>query len=109
MIHPTAIVNPGAKIGVETEIGPYSIIGDHVVIDSHVKVDGHVVVQGPTHIGGGTRIFPFASIGESPQDLKFEGELTELQVGRRNIIRECVTMNRGTAGGGGMTSVGDGN
>ena len=109
MIHPTAIVNPGAKIGVETEIGPYSIIGDRVVIDPHVNIEGHVVVQGPTRIGSGTRIFPFASIGESPQDLKFEGEVTELQVGRRNIIRECVTMNRGTAGGGGMTSVGDGN
>ena len=109
MIHSTAIVNPGAKIGLETEIGPYSIIGDRVVIDPHVKIDGHVVVQGPTRIGSGTRIFPFASIGESPQDLKFEGEVTELQVGQRNIIRECVTMNRGTAGGGGMTSVGDGN
>jgi len=109
MIHSTAIVNPEAKIGVDTEIGPYSIIGDHVVIEAHVKIDGHVVVSGPSRIGSGTRIFPFASIGESPQDLKFKGEVTELQVGRRNIIRECVTMNRGTAGGGGMTSVGDDN
>jgi UDP-N-acetylglucosamine acyltransferase len=109
MIHPTAIVNPGAKIAANAEVGPYSIIGDHVVIDPHVKIDGHVVVSGPSHIGNGTRVFPFSSIGESPQDLKFEGEVTELRIGRRNIIRECVTMNRGTAGGGSITSVGDDN
>jgi UDP-N-acetylglucosamine acyltransferase len=109
MIHSTAIINPGAKIGVDTEIGPYSIVGDHVVVDSHVKIAGHVVLAGPSRIGSGTRIFPFSTIGETPQDLKFEGETTELLVGRRNVIRECVTMNRGTAGGGGLTSVGDDN
>jgi UDP-N-acetylglucosamine acyltransferase len=109
MIHPTAIVSSKTKIGVNTEIGPYSLIGDNVVIDAQVKIAGHVVVEGPSRIGSGTRIFPFTSIGESPQDLKFEGEVTELVVGRRNIIREFVTMNRGTGGGGGITSVGDEN
>jgi UDP-N-acetylglucosamine acyltransferase len=79
------------------------------MIHDEVEIAGHVVIEGPCEIGGGTRIFPFASIGGPPQDLKYAGEETRLVVGRRNVIREGVTMNRGTAGGGGLTSVGDDN
>jgi UDP-N-acetylglucosamine acyltransferase len=79
------------------------------MIHDEVEIAGHVVIEGPCEIGGGTRIFPFASIGGPPQDLKYAGEETRLVVGRRNVIREYVTMNRGTASGGGLTSVGDDN
>src|SRR5262245_1967476 len=109
MIHPTAIISPGAQIGANVTVGPYSIIGDHVSIHDEVEIGGHVVIEGPCEIGEGTQIYPFASIGQPPQDLKFKGEETRLVIGRRNVIRECVTMNRGTAGGGALTSVGDGN
>ncbi len=109
MLHPTAIISPRAELGANVRVGPYSIIGDGVVIHSDVEVAGHVVIEGPCEIGGGTRIFPFASIGQPPQDLKFKGEETRLIVGQRNVIRECVTMNRGTGGGGGLTTVGDDN
>src|SRR5215468_9451297 len=109
MIHPTAIVSSHARLGANVAIGPYSIIGDHVTIHENVEIAGHVVIEGPCEIGEGTRVYPFASIGQSPQDLKFKGEETRLVIGRRNVIRECVTMNRGTVGGGALTSVGDGN
>ncbi len=109
MIHQTAVVSSRAQIGANVEVGPYSIIGDNVTIDDHVEIAGHVVIEGPCEIGGGTQIYPFASIGQPPQDLKFKGEETRLVVGRRNVIREGVTMNRGTAGGGGLTAVGDDN
>ncbi len=109
MIHPTAIVSPRVRLGENVAVGPYSIIGDQVVIADHVEIAGHVVIAGPCEIGSGTRIFPFASIGQPPQDLKYRGEDTSLIVGERNIIRECVTMNRGTSGGGGLTSVGNDN
>lgn len=109
MIHSTAIISSRARFGANVTVGPYSIIGDHVTIHDNVEIAGHVVIEGPCEIGEGTRIFPFASIGQPPQDLKFKGEETRLVVGRRNVIRECVTMNRGTVGGGALTSVGDDN
>jgi UDP-N-acetylglucosamine acyltransferase len=109
MIHPTAIVSSRAQLGADVTIGPYSLIGEHVVIHDEVEIAGHVVIEGPSEIGRGTRIYPFASIGLPPQDLKYRGEETRLIVGERNIIREYVTMNRGTRGGGNVTSVGDGN
>ncbi len=109
MIHPTAIISSRTRIGANVTIGPYTIIGEQVVINDDAVIEGHVVIEGPCEIGEGTRIFPFASIGQAPQDLKFKGEETRLVVGRRNVIRECVTMNRGTVGGGALTSVGDDN
>jgi UDP-N-acetylglucosamine acyltransferase len=109
MIHPTAIVSSHARLGANVAIGPYSIIGDHVTIHENVEIAGHVVIEGPCEIGECTRIYPFASLGQPPQDLKFKGEETRLVIGRRNVIREYVTMNRGTAGGGALTSVGDDN
>jgi UDP-N-acetylglucosamine acyltransferase len=109
MIHSTAIVSSRARIGENVRVGPYSIIGDYVTIRDNVEIAGHVVIEGPSEIGEGTQIYPFASIGQPPQDLKFKGEETRLIVGRRNVIREGVTMNRGTAGGGGVTVVGDDN
>ena len=109
MIHPTAIINPHSRLGANVTVGPYSIIGDQVTIHDDVEIAGHVVIEGPCEVGEGTRIYPFASIGQPPQDLKYKGEETRLVVGRRNVIREYVTMNRGTVGGGWLTSVGDDN
>src|SRR5262245_29825619 len=109
MIHPTAVISSCARLGENVSVGPYSIIGGNVTIHDDVEIAGHVVIEGPCEIGEGTQIYPFASIGQPPQDLKFQGEETRLVVGRRNVIRECVTMNRGTAGGGALTSVGDDN
>ena len=109
MIHSTAIIHPGARIGAGVSIGPYSIIGDKVVLHDGVEVAGHVVIEGPCQIGSGTRIYPFASLGQPPQDLKYRGEETRLEIGERNTIREYVTMNRGTVGGGALTAVGDDN
>lgn len=109
MIHPTAIVSPGAVIGNNVSIGPYSLIGDDVTIGDDVEIAGHVSISGPTSIGSRNRIYPFASLGQAPQDLKYAGEPTTLQIGSDNVIREFVTMNRGTVGGGGATVVGDSN
>ena len=109
MIHPTAIVSLRAELGANVSVGPYSIIGDEVIIHDEVEIAGHVVIEGPTEIGRGTRVFPFASIGQAPQDLKYAGERTHLVIGERNVIREFVTLHRGTAGGGGVTSIGDDN
>ncbi|MBO0722740.1 MAG: acyl-ACP--UDP-N-acetylglucosamine O-acyltransferase [Blastocatellia bacterium] len=109
MIHPTAIVSLRAQIGARVSIGPYSLIGDDVIIADDVEIAGHVVIEGPCEIGSGTRIYPFSAIGLQPQDLKYRGERTRLIVGERNTIRENVTMNRGTEGGGGLTSVGSDN
>jgi UDP-N-acetylglucosamine acyltransferase len=109
MIHPTAIVSPRAEIGANVQVGPYSIIGPSAIIHNDVEIAGHVVIEGPCEIGGGNQIYPFASIGQPPQDLKYKGEETRLVVGCRNVIREYVTMNRGTAAGGGLTAVGDDN
>jgi UDP-N-acetylglucosamine acyltransferase len=106
-IHPTAIVAPGAVLAQDVVIGPYCTVGEHVVLDVGVTLVSHVVVDGHTAVGAGTRIFPFASIGLEPQDLKYRGERSALVIGRNNRIREYVTMNPGTAGGGMVTRVGD--
>lgn len=106
-IHPTAIVEDGAVIGENVRIGPYSIVGSGVKLADGVILEAHVAVAGQTSIGTGTHIFPFASIGHKPQDLKFAGEVTELIIGANNQIREHVTMNPGTEHGGGVTRVGD--
>ncbi|HUC10005.1 MAG TPA: acyl-ACP--UDP-N-acetylglucosamine O-acyltransferase [Stellaceae bacterium] len=106
-IHPTAIVSPGARLAADVAIGPYCVIGEEVEIGPEVTLAAHVVVAGRTTIGAGTRIFPFASIGQEPQDLKYRGEASSLVIGCRNTIREYVTMNPGTAGGGMITRVGN--
>jgi len=106
-IHPTAIVAPGAMLAQDVVIGPYCIVGENVTLGSGVMLRSHVVVEGRTAIGAGTRIFPFASIGLEPQDLKYNGEESALVIGRDNRIREHVTMNPGTAGGGMITRIGD--
>jgi len=107
-VHPTALVEPGARIGEGVEIGPYCVVGPQVALGDGVVLKSHVVVQGDTEIGTGTVVFPFAVLGEIPQDLKYAGELTRLRIGPGNRIREHVTMNLGTAGGGGETRVGEG-
>jgi UDP-N-acetylglucosamine acyltransferase len=106
-LHPTAIVEDGAVVGPGCRIGPYCVLGPEVVLAEGVVLESHVALAGVTRIGEGTQIFPFASIGHVPQDLKFGGERVELVIGARNRIREHVTMNPGTAGGGGVTRVGD--
>lgn len=106
-IHPTAIIASGAMLGHDVVIGPYCIVGEHVALEAEVTLRAHVVVDGRTTVGAGTRIFPFASIGLEPQDLKYTGEDSALVIGRNNTIREYVTMNPGTAGGGMITRVGD--
>ena len=106
-IHPSALISDGAEIGSNCEIGPFSVIGNEVILKDNVLVKSHVVISGQTTIGSGSIIFPFASIGEIPQDLKYSGEKTKLIIGERNKIRENVTMNPGTKGGGGVTLVGD--
>jgi UDP-N-acetylglucosamine acyltransferase len=106
-IHPSAVIEEGARIGAGCVIGPFAVIGAQVVLDAGVEVKSHAVVTGDTEIGEGTVIFPFSNIGDIPQDLKFRGEETRLVVGKRNRIREGVTMNTGTEGGGGLTKVGD--
>jgi len=108
-IHPTAIVDEGAKIGAGTVIGPYAIVGPNVVIGKACRVGASSVVDGWTDIGDHTHISPLASIGLAPQDLKYQGEPTRLTVGHHNVFREFVTIHRGTAGGGGLTSIGDHN
>ena len=109
VIHPTAIVDPGAELAEGVRVGPYSIIGPDVVIGRDTEIGPHVVINGPTRIGEENRIFQFASIGEQPQDLKYHGEPTRLEIGDRNVIREYATMNRGTVSGGELTAVGDDN
>ena len=106
-VHPSAIVEPGAALGEDCRVGPFCLVGSQVRLGDGVELKSHVVVTGDTHVGAGTTIFPFAVIGEIPQDLKFGGEDTKLRIGARNRIREHVTMNPGTAGGGGVTRVGD--
>lgn len=107
-LHPTAVIADGAEIGAGCRIGPYCVIGPEVVLGPGVVLHSHVAVAGRTQIGAETEVFPFASLGHRPQDLKFRGEPVELVIGARNVIREHATMNPGTAGGGGVTRVGDG-
>lgn len=106
-IHPTAIISTGAELGANVAVGPYCIVGPQVRLGDGVKLHSHVVLDGITSIGDGTEIFPFASIGLRSQDKKYEGEASELIVGKNNVIREHVTMNPGTKGGGMKTIVGD--
>ena len=106
-IHASAIVEEGARIDPSATVGPFCTVGAEVVLGADVVLKSHVVVTGRTEIGAGTVIFPFAVIGEIPQDLKFKGEASRLQIGERNRIREHVTMNCGTEGGGGVTQLGD--
>lgn len=106
-IHPTAIVNPAAQLGAEVSIGPFCTVGPNVALGDHVTLVSHVVVDGRTTIGEGTTVYPFASLGLRPQDLKFHGETSTLEIGKNNQIREQVTMNPGTEGGGMTTRVGD--
>jgi UDP-N-acetylglucosamine acyltransferase len=109
MIHPTAIIDPKAEIGEEVEIGPYSVIERDVFIDEGTKIGPHVVIRHGTHIGKRCQISQFASIGEAPQFSGYKGEKTLLQIGDRNIIREFVTLHRGTVKGGGKTVIGNEN
>jgi len=106
-IHPTAIIDPKARLGANVSVGAYSIIGADVEIGDNTWIGPHVVINGPTTIGKENRIYQFASLGEAPQDKKFKGEPTRLEIGDRNLIRECVTMSRGTVTGGGLTKIGN--
>ncbi len=108
-IHPTAVVDPSAELGAGTRVGPYCCIGPNVRLGENVELKSHVVIEGRTTIGDETEIYPFASIGHRPQDLKYGGEPSTLKIGRKNTIREHVTMNPGTEGGGMVTCVGDNN
>jgi len=105
--HPTAVIESGAKLGAGVKIGPYCVIGPEVTLDEGVELMSHVVVTGRTHVGPRTRIFPFASIGHQPQDLKYRGEPSTLTIGADCMIREGVTLNPGTEGGGLSTTIGD--
>ena len=107
MIHKTAIVDSKAKISSSVNIGPYCVIGPNVEINENVKIHSHVNISGNTKIGKGNKIYPFASIGNDPQDLKYNGEETKLIIGDNNKIREYVTINPGTEGGGGLTKIGN--
>ena len=109
MIHATAIIDPGARLAPDVSVGPYSIIGAEVEIGSRTSIGPHVVINGPTIIGSENQIFQFASIGEIPQDKKYAGERSTLEIGDRNSIREFVTLNRGTADGMGKTVIGSDN
>jgi UDP-N-acetylglucosamine acyltransferase len=106
-IHPSSVIEDGAQIDPSAFIGPFCLVGSDVTIGPDVELKSHVVVKGRTVIGEGTVVFSFAVIGEIPQDLKFKGEQSGLVIGKRNRIREHVTMNAGTEGGGGMTKIGD--
>jgi len=107
MIHKSCIIDKSAKISKNVKIGPYSIIGTNVEIEEEVEIHSHVNITGNTKVGKGTKIFPFACIGTMPQDLKFKGEKNKLIIGKNNTIREYVTINPGTEGGGGITTIGN--
>ena len=107
-IHPTAIVDPAAELGADVEIGPFCQIGPNVSLGDGVRITSHAVIEGHTSIGAETHIYPYAYLGGPPQHLGYNGEETRLEIGKRNIIREQVTMNIGTASGGGVTRIGDG-
>lgn len=108
-IHPTAIVDPGAEIGDEVVVGPYAIVADKVVIGAGSRIDSHAIINMYTRMGAGNHIYPHASIGGEPQDLKFSGEESWLEMGDNNRVREFATLNRGTEAGGGLTRIGSNN
>ena len=107
MIDPRAIVDPGAELDPDVEVGPFAVIGAGVRIGAGSWIGSHAVIKGPTTLGRNTRVFQFASIGDAPQDRKYAGEPTRLEVGDRNVFREFCTINRGTVGGRGVTTIGD--
>lgn len=107
-IHPTAIIEDGAKLGEDVKVGPYCMVGKNVTLGDQVELISHAVVAGHTKVGARTRIWPFASVGHQPQDLKFAGEISYLEIGEDNMIRENATLNPGTSGGGEYTRVGNG-
>jgi len=109
LIHPTAVIDSSAELADDVRVGPYTVIGADVVIGAGSEIGPHVVINGPTRMGRDNRIFQFASIGEAPQDKKYAGEPTRLEIGDRNTIREYVTINRGTTQDEGVTQVGDDN
>lgn len=109
MIHPSAIIAPSAKLGVNVQIGPFCVIGDGVEIGDDCKIGPHVVIDGPTRIGQRNCFYQFSSIGADPQDKKFRGEDSALEIGDDNMFREFITINRGTGDGGGITRIGNGN
>jgi UDP-N-acetylglucosamine acyltransferase len=109
MIDARAVISPQADIAADVDIGPFTVIGPEVSIGAGTWIGPHVVIKGPARIGAGNKIFQFASVGEVPQDKKYQGEVTRLEIGDRNVIREFVTINRGTQQGGGVTRIGDGN
>jgi UDP-N-acetylglucosamine acyltransferase len=108
-IHPTAVIAPGAALGAGVRIGPYAVVGPHVTLGDRTTVGPHAVIDGHTTLGAENRVFQLASVGAEPQDLKYRGEPSRLEIGDRNLIREFATLNPGTAGGGMVTRVGDGN
>ncbi len=108
-IHPTAIVHPRAKVGLGVKIGAYSLIGENVQIGQDTALDSHVVVEGWTQLGERCHLFPFVSVGAAPQAIRYRGEATRVTIGHDNVIREFVTIHRGTVEGGGETVLGNGN
>ena len=106
VIHPTAIVDPKAQLPATCKIGPFCVVGPAVSLGEGCELLSHVVLSGPLQMGGNNRVFPFTTIGLEPQDLKFKGEITRVEIGNNNVIRECVTIHRGTPGGGGITRIG---
>jgi len=107
MIHNSSVIDKNAKISKDVKIGPFCYIGPNVKLAENVELVSNVHIEGSTSVGPNTKIFPFASIGTQPQDLKFKGEKTTLEIGKNNLIREYVTINPGTAGGGSKTIIGD--
>jgi len=105
-VHPTAIVDAGAALAPDVKVGPYCVVGPHVALGEGVVLHSHVVVEGRTSVGARTQLYPFATIGHAPQDLKYKGEPSRLEIGTDNLIREHVTMNPGTEGGGMVTRIG---
>ena len=95
LIHPTAVIHPGAKLAADVKVGAYSVIGEHVSIGAGCEIGPHVVIEGVTTLGCDNKVFQFASVGSAPQDKKYAGELTRLEIGDRNTIRECCTINTG--------------
>ncbi|HHM04266.1 MAG TPA: acyl-ACP--UDP-N-acetylglucosamine O-acyltransferase [Gammaproteobacteria bacterium] len=109
MIDPRAVIDARAELAADVRVGPFAVIGPEVVIGPGCEIGSHVVIKGPTRIGSNNKIFQFASIGDDPQDKKYQGEPTRLEIGDGNVIREYCTINRGTVQGGGLTRVGDDN
>jgi UDP-N-acetylglucosamine acyltransferase len=105
-IHPTAIIDPGVKVPASCQVGPYCVIGAEVELGENCRLLSHVTIEGPTKIGANNAFFPFCAIGMAPQDITYKGEPTRLEIGDHNEIRECVTINRGTVKGGGVTKIG---